>query len=538
MFILWMTLEQGLKKPVQEDNSVYELFKEWNSPENIKQREETTRALQEHADLVIAEIYWREAEALQNDMLLSCLRDKASMYNNYAESLKVHPEAKKYFQSYNYNGKNFLVVPQYNKEIDEFVITTVELGQVDWKMKIVWNLFDRRESDPHPYTRDSNVIPIRIADSTQQYWYATLSLNKRTWEISTANPSEYKLDEKGVQGLIDTIDERLWTSFSSCSEGLQSQLRNTLSQEWELKQGSSGFSEQKDKLFQCIVKGDFSGAVTWFLSLVDAFLGRKKQGRVIDLWKDISYEGDESNENDLKYLETSIDMVLDPEKRSELTYLLWKIKDKKMKNELKGIDNLSQFDLFLQQCKPWQIMLTNALDLDGSSSSFKYATQMASWWRWCHALLVSNVVRDSSWRVIDCDIVQSTLKWWVHEISLKKYISENYSSADLLLADLPENKSEEVIRNARARKGEKYDKISIVSDSVLWFDADMWWDDSGLLGTLWNNVLGKNKAYCSELVFDAMEKSWLKMPEPHMSPCDLLMTDKIRPQYACYCDKF
>jgi hypothetical protein len=55
----------------------------------------------------------------------------------------------------------------------------------------------------------------------------------------------------------------------------------------------------------------------------------------------------------------------------------------------------------------------------------------------------------------------------VHEISLKKYISENYSSADLLLADLPENKSEEVIRNARARKGEKYDKISIVSDSVL-----------------------------------------------------------------------
>jgi hypothetical protein len=95
-----------------------------------------------------------------------------------------------------------------------------------------------------------------------------------------------------------------------------------------------------------------------------------------------------------------------------------------------------------------------------------------------------------------------------------------------------------VIRNARARKGEKYDKISIVSDSVLWFDADMWWDDSGLLGTLWNNVLGKNKAYCSELVFDAMEKSWLKMPEPHMSPCDLLMTDKIRPQYACYCDKF
>jgi hypothetical protein len=28
------------------------------------------------------------------------------------------------------------------------------------------------------------------------------------------------------------------------------------------------------------------------------------------------------------------------------------------------------------------------------------------------------------------------------------------------------------------------------------------------------------------------------MPNPRMSPSDLLMTDEIAPQYACYCDKF
>jgi hypothetical protein len=48
---------------------------------------------------------------------------------------------------------------------------------------------------------------------------------------------------------------------------------------------------------------------------------------------------------------------------------------------------------------------------------------------------------------------------------------------------------------------------------------------------MWND-----KAYCSELLFDAMEKSGLKMPEPHMSPGDLLVMDEITPQYACYCE--
>jgi hypothetical protein len=35
-----------------------------------------------------------------------------------------------------------------------------------------------------------------------------------------------------------------------------------------------------------------------------------------------------------------------------------------------------------------------------------------------------------------------------------------------------------------------------------------------------------------------MSKSWIKLPEPHMSPADIITTDIIKPQYACYCNKF
>jgi hypothetical protein len=66
----------------------------------------------------------------------------------------------------------------------------------------------------------------------------------------------------------------------------------------------------------------------------------------------------------------------------------------------------------------------------------------------------------------------------------------------------------------------------------------MWLDNESLLWSMKDNMLWKDKAYCSELVFDAMKDAGLKMPEPHMSPCDLLMTNEITPQYACYCDKF
>ena len=252
----------------------------------------------------------------------------------------------------------------------------------------------------------------------------------------------------------------------------------------------------------------------------------------------------EWNEWDFEYLQAAIETDLDPEQRSKFTYLISKIKDKRMKNDLswKWIENPSSFDLLLQQLKPWQIMLTNALDSEWSSSSFKYATQAVSWSRWCHSLIISDVIRNSNWVVTDAKIIQSTLKWWVHETTLKDYVKSSYSAADFLLADLPEWKSDEVINNARNKIWEKYDRISIVTDSILWTDVDRWyspedWNWDFIDNVRWN-ILWNNKAYCSELVFDAIEKSGLKMPKPHMSPSDLLMTDEIIPQYACYCDRF
>jgi hypothetical protein len=70
------------------------------------------------------------------------------------------------------------------------------------------------------------------------------------------------------------------------------------------------------------------------------------------------------------------------------------------------------------------------------------------------------------------------------------------------------------------------------------FDSSLssWRED-----TQWDmrsNLMWKNKTYCSELVFDAMWSAGLDMPQPHMSPADILTTDQIKPQYACYCDKF
>jgi hypothetical protein len=110
------------------------------------------------------------------------------------------------------------------------------------------------------------------------------------------------------------------------------------------------------------------------------------------------------------------------------------------------------------------------------------------------------------------------------------------------VADLPEEKRENVIQHAKNRIWEKYDKVSLITDAVFWMDFDKWfsseeWNWDFVDNIKWN-LLWNNKAYCSELVFDAMEKSGLKMPQPHMSPSDLLMTDEVTPQYACYCENF
>ena len=513
---------------------ISDFLDERNSPESKQQREKAAEERKQLADEIMMDVLNKDISELKKDLTISCLRKNLILYKNYAETIKEHPEFQKYLQIYHYKEKDFLIVPTFNKNENELTIRTVEIAKKDNELEIISKPFWIPE---HPYTKESNVIPIALEDSNEQYGYHRISMNKRTWEISNTDPASYKQDEKWIEWLISTIWEKADSKFDKCSEWLQSQVKEIFSNEDELKQGSHEFEQEKKELAQHIMAWNFSWAINSFINIVKSLFKRKKQWRIIDIWKWITYEWDD---RDIKYLESAIDTVLDPEQRSKLTYLLSKIKDNHMEEELKEkwMENPSQFNLFLQQLQPWQIMLTNALDLEWQSSTFKYATQTVSWWRRCHALIISDVIKDNNWIITDAKIIQSTLKWWVHETTLKKYIDENYSSADLLLANVPDEKKDDVIQSAKNKIGEKYDRVSIVTDSILWYDFDMWLDNESLLWSMKDNMLWKDKAYCSELVFDAMKDAGLKMPEPHMSPCDLLMTNEITPQYACYCDKF
>ena len=511
-----------------------------NSPEAIAERQKTKEEMAKLADSIISSTTKCEISDLQNNLLLSCLRTNISLYKDYADTIKEHPEYQKYLQFYHYKWNDFIIIPIIDKNKNELVIKTVKLEKDGDKSTITHdNSFHSRDSETHPYAKNSNVFSVMIHDDSQEYGYSKISMNKWTGEISDVDPKIYKLDEKWINWLIDTIGEKSGKKLTECSEWAQQCVRDIISQEDELQQESHNFEDQKIKLANSLMKWDFSWAVSSFIDIIKLYFWRKKKWRVIGIGKWLDYEWDEL---DFEYLQSAIDTVLDPERRSKLTYLISKIKDKREKTELswKWVENPSQFDLMLQQCKPWQIMLTNALDSEWESWSFKYATQAVSWSRWCHALVISDVIKDNNWVITDAKIIQSTLKWWVHETRLKEYIKSSYSASDFLLAGVPEWKANDIISSARSKIWQKYDRVSIVTDTIIWIDVDKWFQPEGwsLLGSAKSNLLWNNKAYCSELVFDAMGNAWLTMPEPHMSPSDILTTDEIKPQYACYCDKF
>ena len=199
-----------------------------------------------------------------------------------------------------------------------------------------------------------------------------------------------------------------------------------------------------------------------------------------NLWKWLDYAWDES---DFEYLESAIDTVLDPEQRSKLTYLLSKIKDKRTKEDLKEkwVENPSQFDLLLQQLKPWQVMLTNGLnESEWKWTIFDGAIQTVSGSRWCHSLIIEDVIKDSNWRIIDADIIQSTYKWvdnhkWgVHKTKLKTYVQEKFSSADFLVADLnlSDSGKKNFVNYANEKENQPYDPVSVVTDTIFRMDFE------------------------------------------------------------------
>ena len=512
-----------------------DILENWKIGSSERREAELKRKqeIQELSDEVLASIYNREIADLKNDYLVACLREKPYLYKDYVESVKQDPSLKKYFQKYTFKGKDFLIVPVIDNKTKKLHIKTYEVkqkGDNTLSFQIDWMSENMQEAIYDSNSRYANLVPVNFPVASWNDSFTYLYMNKWTWVLTDKKPYEYKMDKQWVRSLMSTIEENWWAKISECSEWLQSTVEDILLNENELDEQAKSVDKQRIQFYKCIMEWDISWAISWFLNIITSYFTRKERGRVIDIGKGINYEWDE---RDVKYLESAIATVLEPEKRSELTYLLSKIKDKHMKESLKEkwLENPSQFDLFLQQCEPGQIMLTNALDLEWWSSSFKFATQAVSWARRCHALIIEDVIKDNDWRITDAKIIQSTLKWGVHETTLKKYISENYSSSDLLLANVPEDSRKSLINSAKSKIGQKYDKISIVTDSILWDALDWfeWW----IVSVPW-----KNKAYCSELVFDAMEKSWIRMPEPHMSPSDLLLSDEVSPQYTCYCDKF
>lgn len=335
-------------------------------------------------------------------------------------------------------------------------------------------------------------------------------------KIKYKDTDEYKILEKIIK------KNKLW-EFSECSEEVQHAIKIV----YDMQESERIYiHKERENLLKCLKRLKIIWAIKSAYSILCLFFTKeKKHRRIINIWKNISYKW---INKDKEYIENMIKKTLNPERKSIITYLLWKIKDKKIQKRLKKLwKNPNQFDLLLQQCKKWQIMLTNGLNTDWTSSFFKELTQAVSGARRCHCLIISDVIKDKHWIIKDLNVIQSTLNWWVHEISFRKYIKENYSKCDFLLASFPEDRNNPIILNAKNHIWQKYDRLAMILDIMTWWD----------LKNLWKDIKDINKTYCSALIFDAVEKSNLNVPKSHLTPGDILRIEWLTPEYACYCDK-
>lgn len=357
--------------------------------------------------------------------------------------------------------------------------------------------------------KNSNNVFDKIKNYTCNWIFETYSMDIK---------SRYKYE------ILQKIINKNWLKdFSNCSDEVKTTIKIVY---WMVEIERIFIYKEWKHLLKCLRKFRLIWAIKSAYSILFLFFTKEKcHKRIINIWRNINYKW---IDNDSQHLESIIKQTSNPEKKSIITYLLWRIKDKRM---IKKFSKLwrkpSQFELLLQQCKKWQIMLTNALNPDWSSSFFKELTQAISWSRRCHCLIISDVLKDKNWIVKDLKIIQSTLDWWVHEILFKKYIKENYSKADFLLASFPKDRKNPIILNAKNHIWKKYDRIAILLDIITWWDFKY----------LWKNLQDVNKTYCTALVFDALEKSKYNVPRTHLTPSDILLVENLTPEYACYCDK-
>lgn len=337
------------------------------------------------------------------------------------------------------------------------------------------------------------------------------------------NIAEIKQDVN-KQSFINYMKEN-WTPLESQSQEIQNLTQQILRppQETELTKKQKKYNEIKSELVDSIKNNEPKKIISSVKKLLRYFLW--SFNRRMNVGNNINYS---PNENDKNFLINAITATLDPEKRSSLTYLLWKIKDEEIKENLKEkwIENPSQFQLFLQNCKPWQMLLTNAESRwPKRHRTFSKATQIVSWARRCHAAIISDIKEDN-WIITDATIIQATWEW-IHETSLKTYFNKEYKCADLLLWTFqPSEKSNNVLSRCKSYIWWKYSQVNLVADTI--FDK---------VNPLHMHKQEKNK-YCSELVFTWMQEAWLELPDPHTTPADLLSTTSINPEYCCYCDSF
>lgn len=446
-----------------------------------------------------------------------------SVYQEYLKGLEEHPEIAKFLQIYENSWKKYLIVPLLSKQWKENTtyvnLTAYPLNNTNWKYEI-WDQKLASTSNHYLFRKDG-CLSVRLE------WDHYVSMNRWTGEITDVDPLQYKSDSEEVLDSLWKLDNS--KQFSECSPEMQQCAREILDWEKPLEMAQSDFDEDRKGVADCIRKWEIIWAIKGIFNMVKSIIASKPlSNRQLWIGKNLNYSGDES---DLPYLESAINNILDPEKRSEFTYLLSQIKDKVTKSDLqsKWIENPTQIDLFLQNCEPWQLLLTNGKDKKDRAkfNLFNAATQIVSWSRWCHAAVISDVKRNDKWVVTDVTIIhahENSIKKWVQEISFRDFINDGYSCSDFLLASFPnENISNNIIDATRRHMWEKYDAYSVVMDVFNEEDVDGW----------------KNgKSYCSELVFDAMSQCWCEMPKPHIAPADLLASWDITPKYACYCESF
>ena len=360
-----------------------------------------------------------------------------------------------------------------------------------------------------------------ISQSSHEALTTKAWIEKYQSKIQTRQEISGIKQEIDKQSFINYMEEN-WTPLESQSKEIQNLTQEILRPqgELELTQKQQKYNEIKSELLDGIKNKNAIQIASSVGKLLKEFLGSFK--RKLNIWNNINYT---PNQADKEYLINAIKATLNPEKRSELTYLFWRIKDEENKEKLreKWIENPSQFQLFLQNCKPWQLILINGNSTWAKRHErFNAATQIVSWSRWCHAAIISGI-KEENGIIVDATIVQADSKW-IKEASLKEYVNSDYKSGDLLLWTFqPPEKWEDVVHSCKSYIWWKYSQINLVADTIL--------------DELHISKQKRNK-YCSELVFTWMQEAGLDLPDPHTTPADLLSTNAIAPEYCCYCDNF